>query len=165
MEGRRIFEDLTVEENLTAATFALSGRGLKPTPFDLVYSYFPRLHERRKGLAGYLSGGEQQMLAIGRALMSKPRLLLLDEPFLGLAPLVVSQIREALEKLRASGLTLLMVEQKLDIALQFAQRAYVLIKGKVVLEETTEKLARRPDLSDLYFSLATSLPASARPTA
>jgi branched-chain amino acid transport system ATP-binding protein len=97
--------------------------------------------------------------------MSKPRLLLLDEPFLGLAPLVVSQIREALVKLRESGLTLLMVEQKLDIALQFAQRAYVLIKGKVVLEETTEKLARRSDLSDLYFALATSSPSSARPTA
>jgi branched-chain amino acid transport system ATP-binding protein len=105
------------------------------------------------------------MLAIGRALMSKPRLLLLDEPFLGLAPLVVHQIREALEKLSASGLTMLIVEQKLDIALQFAQRAYVLIKGKVVLEESTDALARRSDLADLYFSLATSSPASARPTA
>jgi branched-chain amino acid transport system ATP-binding protein len=105
------------------------------------------------------------MLAIGRALMSKPRLLLLDEPFLGLAPLVVHQIRTALEKLRASGLTMLMVEQKLDIALSFAQRAYVLIKGRVALEETTEALARRPDLSDLYFSLATSSPSSARPRA
>ena len=106
------------------------------------------------------------MLAIGRALMSKPRLLLLDEPFLGLAPLVVSQIRAALEKLRASGLTMLIVEQKLDIALQFAQRAYVLIKGRVVLSESTAALARRPGLSELYFSLAaTSSPSSARPTA
>ena len=95
------------------------------------------------------------MLAIGRALMSRPRLLLLDEPFLGLAPLVVAEIRNALEKLRRSGLTLLMVEQKLDIALEFAQRAYVLIKGRVVLEEATAGLARRPDLRDLYFSLAT----------
>jgi branched-chain amino acid transport system ATP-binding protein len=133
--------------------------------FDYVYRLFPRLAERRSQFAGTLSGGEQQMLAIGRALMSKPRLLLLDEPFLGLAPLVVSQIREALEKLRASGLTLLMVEQKLDIALQFAQRAYVLIKGRVVLEDNTNRLAQRSDLADLYFSLATSSPASARPTA
>jgi branched-chain amino acid transport system ATP-binding protein len=97
--------------------------------------------------------------------MSRPRLLLLDEPFLGLAPLVVSQIRQALEKLRASGLTLLMVEQKLDIALAFAQRAYVLIKGRIVLEEATAKLARRSDLAELYFSLATSSRASAPPTA
>jgi branched-chain amino acid transport system ATP-binding protein len=94
------------------------------------------------------------MLAIGRALMSRPRLLLLDEPFLGLAPLVVWQIRDALEKLRASGMTMLMVEQKLDIALQFAQRAYVLIKGRVVLEDSTASLARRADLRDIYFSLA-----------
>jgi branched-chain amino acid transport system ATP-binding protein len=94
--------------------------------------------------------------------MSEPRLLLLDEPFLGLAPMVVAEIRRALEKLRQSGLTLLMVEQKLDIALAFAARAYVLIKGRVVLEETTDRLARRPDLSDLYFALATSSPASAR---
>jgi branched-chain amino acid transport system ATP-binding protein len=93
--------------------------------------------------------------------MSKPRLLLLDEPFLGLAPLVVQEIRESLETLRKSGLTLLIVEQKLDIALAFAQRAYVLIKGRVVLEDTTANLAKRPDLSDLYFSLAISS-ASAR---
>ncbi|TMI33673.1 MAG: ABC transporter ATP-binding protein [Betaproteobacteria bacterium] len=117
--------------------------------------------ERRSQAAGTLSGGEQQMLAIGRALMSAPRLLLLDEPFLGLAPLVVSEIRRSLEELRAAGLTLLMVEQKLDIALPFAQRAYVLIKGRVVLEDSTAGLAQRPDLSELYFSLATSS-ASAR---
>ncbi len=121
--------------------------------------------ERRRQPAGTLSGGEQQMLAIGRALMSEPRLLLLDEPFLGLAPIVVSQIKDALEKLRASGMTMLMVEQKLDIALQFASRAYVLIKGRVALEDTAANLARRPDLRDLYFSLATSSPASARSTA
>jgi branched-chain amino acid transport system ATP-binding protein len=96
------------------------------------------------------------MLAIGRALMSKPRLLLLDEPFLGLAPIVVSEIRKALQALRAAGLTILMVEQKLDIALDLARRAYVLIKGKVALHDTTEALRRRSDLADLYFSLATS---------
>jgi len=123
---------------------------------DFVYGLFPKLAERRRQAAGTLSGGEQQMLAIGRALMSSPRLLLLDEPFLGLAPLIVVQIREALEKLRAGGLTMLMVEQKLDIALAFAQRAYVLIKGRIALEDSTENLALRPDLADLYFSLATS---------
>jgi branched-chain amino acid transport system ATP-binding protein len=96
--------------------------------------------------------------------MSAPRLLLLDEPFLGLAPIVVAEIRRALEELRASGLTLLMVEQKLDIALGLASRAYVLIKGRVALEETTAVLARRPDLGDLYFALATSSPASAGST-
>ena len=162
-EGRLVFAPFSVEDNLRLGAVRLKG-DLREQ-FDHVYALFPRLAERKSQSAGTLSGGEQQMLAIGRALMSKPRLLLLDEPFLGLAPLVVSQIREALEKLRESGLTLLMVEQKLDIALQFAQRAYVLIKGRVVLEESTTALARRSDLADLYFSLATSSPSSARPTA
>jgi branched-chain amino acid transport system ATP-binding protein len=137
------------------------GREVLRQRFAYVYGLFPRLEERRLQPAGTLSGGEQQMLAIGRALMSAPRLLLLDEPFLGLAPLVVAEIRNALEKLRKTGLTLLMVEQKLDIALDFAQRAYVLIKGRIVLDDTAGNLARRPDLGDLYFALATSS-ASAR---
>jgi branched-chain amino acid transport system ATP-binding protein len=162
-EGRLVFAPFTVEENLRLGALRLKG-GLRER-FDYVYRLFPRLSERTRQAAGTLSGGEQQMLAIGRALMSKPRLLLLDEPFLGLAPLVISEIRKALEELRKSGLTLLMVEQKLDIALAFAQRAYVLIKGRVVLTETTETLAKRSDLADLYFSLATSSPASARSTA
>ena len=162
-EGRLVFAPFSVEDNLRLGAVRL--RGDLRERFESVYALFPRLLERRKQPAGTLSGGEQQMLAIGRALMSKPRLLLLDEPFLGLAPLVVSQIRNSLEKLRASGLTMLIVEQKLDIALQFASRAYVLIKGSVVLEETTQTLARRPDLSELYFSLATSSPSSARSTA
>jgi branched-chain amino acid transport system ATP-binding protein len=162
-EGRLIFAPFSVEDNLRLGALRL--RGELRERFDYVYALFPRLLERRKQPAGTLSGGEQQMLAIGRALMSRPRLLLLDEPFLGLAPLVVSQIRASLERLRASGLTMLIVEQKLDIALGFASRAYVLIKGGVVLEDSTASLGRRPDLKDLYFSLATSLPASARPTA
>jgi branched-chain amino acid transport system ATP-binding protein len=160
-EGRLVFAPFSVEDNLRLGALRLQGGLLER--FDYVYGLFPRLAERKRQPAGTLSGGEQQMLAIGRALMSRPRLLLLDEPFLGLAPLVVHQIRTALEKLRASGLTMLMVEQKLDIALSFAQRAYVLIKGRVVLEEATEALARRPDLSDLYFSISSR--ASARPTA
>jgi branched-chain amino acid transport system ATP-binding protein len=158
-EGRLVFAPFTVEDNLRLGAVRLKG-DLRER-FDYVYALFPRLAERKDQLAGTLSGGEQQMLAIGRALMSRPRLLLLDEPFLGLAPLIVAEIRSALEKLRQSGLTLLMVEQKLDIALAFAQRAYVLIKGRVVLEDSTASLARRADLSDLYFSLATSLPSSA----
>jgi branched-chain amino acid transport system ATP-binding protein len=153
-EGRLVFAPFSVEDNLRLGAVRL--RGDSRERFEYVYALFPRLLERRKQPAGTLSGGEQQMLAIGRALMSKPRFLLLDEPFLGLAPLVVSQIRAALDKLRESGLTMLIVEQKLDIALQFASRAYVLIKGRVVLEETTQNLARRPDLSELYFALATS---------
>jgi branched-chain amino acid transport system ATP-binding protein len=155
-EGRLVFSPFTVEDNLRLGAVRLHGDVRER--FDYVYQLFPRLAERRKQPAGTLSGGEQQMLAIGRALMSKPRLLLLDEPFLGLAPLVVSQIQDALEKLRASGMTMLMVEQKLDIALEFAQRAYVLIKGRVVLEDSTASLARRSDLRDLYFSLATAPP-------
>jgi len=162
-EGRLVFAPFTVEDNLRLGAVRLQ-QDLEER-FAFVYQLFPRLIERRTQRAGTLSGGEQQMLAIGRALMSRPRLLLLDEPFLGLAPLVVSQIEEALAKLRASGLTMLIVEQKLDIALRFASRAYVLIKGRVVLEDSTANLARRPDLRDLYFSLATSSPASARSTA
>ena len=151
-EGRLVFPPFSVEDNLRLGALRLKG-DLRER-FDYVYGLFPRLAERRKQPAGTLSGGEQQMLAIGRALMSRPRLLLLDEPFLGLAPLVVAQIRGALEKLRASGLTLLIVEQKLDIALALATRAYVLIKGAVVLHGTTADLARRANLADLYLSLA-----------
>jgi len=167
-EGRLVFAPFTVEENLRLG--AVRFKGDLRERFDYVYGLFPKLAERKAQAAGTLSGGEQQMLAIGRALMSKPRLLLLDEPFLGLAPLVVQEIKISLEKLRQSGLTMLMVEQKLDIALAFASRAYVLIKGRVALEETTASLARRPDLADLYFALATSAvptsaPSSARSTA
>src|SRR5919198_2934153 len=153
-EGRLVFAPFTVEDNLRLGAIRL--KGALAERYDYVYGLFPHLRDRRRQPAGTLSGGEQQMLAIGRALMSAPRLLLLDEPFLGLAPLVVAEIREALERLRQSGLTLLMVEQKLDIALAFASRAYVLIKGRVALEETTMALARRPDLGELYFALAST---------
>ena len=153
-EGRLVFPPFTVEDNLRLGAVRLKGN--MQERYDFVFGLFPRLAERRRQAAGTLSGGEQQMLAIGRALMSAPRLLLLDEPFLGLAPLVVADIMGALRKLREGGLTMLMVEQKLDLALEFAQRAYVLIKGRVVLADTTAALAKRSDLGDLYFSLATA---------
>jgi len=153
-EGRLVFAPFNVEDNLRLGAVRL--RGELQERYGYVYGLFPRLAERKRQIAGTLSGGEQQMLAIGRALMSAPRLLLLDEPFLGLAPLVVAEIRAALEKLRQSGLTILMVEQKLDIALGFASRAYVLIKGRVALEDSTARLAQRADINDLYFALATS---------
>ena len=153
-EGRLVFAPFSVEDNLRLGAIRL--KCALAERYEYVYALFPRLAERRRQLAGTLSGGEQQMLAIGRALMSAPRLLLLDEPFLGLGPMVVQEIRAALERLRATGLTLLMVEQKLDIALSFASRAYVLIKGRVALEETTAALAKRPDIGDLYFALAST---------
>ncbi len=156
-EGRLVFAPFSVADNLRLGAVRLAGgRAALAERFDYVYRLFPRLAERRHQVAGTLSGGEQQMLAIGRALMSAPRLLLLDEPFLGLAPLVVEEIRRALQQLRGTGLTLLLVEQKLDIALHFASRAYVLIKGRIVLHDTTANLARRRDLADLYFALASA---------
>jgi branched-chain amino acid transport system ATP-binding protein len=154
-EGRLVFAPFTVADNLRLGAIRLKGDVRER--YDYVYRLFPKLQERRGQPAGTLSGGEQQMLAIGRALMSKPRLLLLDEPFLGLAPLVVAEIRNSLEQMRESGLTMLVVEQKLDIALAFAQRAYVLIKGRVALAESTVGLARRADLKELYFSLAAAV--------
>jgi branched-chain amino acid transport system ATP-binding protein len=123
-----------------------------------VLDLFPRLAERANQRAGTMSGGEQQMLAIGRALMCKPTLLLLDEPFLGLAPKVVEEIVAALQRLQRDGLTILLVEQKLDIALRCASRAYVMLKGRLVLESTTRELSQRTDLHDLYFKLSASGP-------
>lgn len=155
-EGRRVFAPLSVEDNLRLGAVALrpATRAVLAERFEYVYKLLPRLAERRRQLAGTLSGGEQQMVAVGRALMSAPRVLLLDEPFLGLAPRVVGEIREALERLREQGLTMVLVEQKLDIALPFTRRAFVLVKGRLALVEDSATLARRDDLAQLYFQLA-----------
>lgn len=155
MEGRRVFEDLTVEENLTAATFALSGRGLPPTPYDEVYDYFPRLKERRSSRAGYLSGGEQQMLAIGRALIAKPSLILLDEPSLGLSPKLVEEIFTIIARInRERGVSMLLVEQNAAVAMAVAHYGYIMETGKVVIDGPVEKLMRDQDVREFYLGMA-----------
>ncbi len=157
MEGRRVFEDLTVEENLVAATYALTGRKGAPPDFDAVYSYFPRLHERRKGLAGYLSGGEQQMLAIGRALVAQPQLILLDEPSLGLSPKLVEDIFTIIARINAErGVSMLLVEQNATVALAVAHRGYIMENGKIVIDGSAERLASDPDVREFYLGVGGS---------
>jgi branched-chain amino acid transport system ATP-binding protein len=154
LEGRRVFADLTVEENLVAATYALTGRRASASDFNSVYDYFPRLHERRKGLAGYLSGGEQQMLAIGRALIAQPQLILLDEPSLGLSPVLVETIFEIIVRINAErGTSMLLVEQNASIALAVAHYGYIMEGGKVVIDNTADKLADDPDVQEFYLGM------------
>ncbi|WP_455556371.1 ABC transporter ATP-binding protein [Comamonas sp.] len=158
MEGRRVFEDLTVEENLVASTYALTGRSGAVAPdFDLVYSYFPRLHERRKGLAGYLSGGEQQMLAIGRALIAQPDLILLDEPSLGLSPKLTEDIFGIIARINAErGTSMLLVEQNATVALAVAHQGYIMESGKIMIDGTAERLANDPDVREFYLGMGGS---------
>jgi len=154
MEGRRIFADLTVEENLKVARNALGGRGGAGDSFDLVYGYFPRLHERRHGLAGYLSGGEQQMLAIGRALVAKPSLILLDEPSLGLAPKLVEEIFAIIARInREQGVSMLLVEQNASMAFSVAHHGYIMENGKVMLSGPTETLVSNPEVREFYLGV------------
>ena len=157
-EGRHVFAPMTVQDNLLLGSVALAQRSrVLQQRFDAVYARFPRFAQRRQQLAGTLSGGEQQMVAIGRALMSQPRVLLLDEPFLGLAPMVVEEIRHALNILRQDGLTMILVEQKLDIALPFTSRTHVMIKGQLALVQDSAQLMESPDLAQLYFRLSQPL--------
>ena len=152
MEGRRVFADLSVEENLVAAGYAL-GAGQKPD-FALVYDYFPRLYERRRGLAGYLSGGEQQMLAIGRALIAQPKLILLDEPSLGLSPVLVETIFGIIARINAErGVSMLLVEQNASVALAVADYGYIMETGKIVIDGSAEKLASDPDVREFYLGV------------
>ncbi|MDR0259902.1 MAG: ABC transporter ATP-binding protein [Comamonas sp.] len=158
MEGRRIFEDLTVEENLIASTYALTGRnqpnGQAKPDFDLVYSYFPRLFERRKGLAGYLSGGEQQMLAIGRALIARPELILLDEPSLGLSPKLTEDIFAIIARINAErGTSMLLVEQNATVALAVAHSGYIMENGKIVIDGSAERLSQDADVREFYLGM------------
>ena len=148
-EGRRVFARLTVEENLAMGGF-FTDKGDYQEQMDKVLGLFPRLKERFNQRGGTMSGGEQQMLAIGRALMSKPKLLLLDEPSLGLAPIIIQQIFEIVEQLRRDGVTVFLVEQNANQALKIADRAYVLENGRVVMQGTGAELLVDPKVRDAY---------------
>jgi branched-chain amino acid transport system ATP-binding protein len=148
-EGRRVFSRMTVEENLAMGGFFASGQAYQQR-IQRVYELFPRLSERKSQRAGTMSGGEQQMLAIGRALMSQPRLLLLDEPSLGLAPIIIQQIFDTIEQLRSEGMTIFLVEQNANQALKLADRGYVLENGHVVLEDSGEALLSNEAVRSAY---------------
>lgn len=148
-EGRRVFLNMTVEENLEMGAFTRKG-GEVAASLENVYDRFPRLKERRKQIAGTLSGGEQQMLAMGRALMSKPELLMLDEPSMGLAPLLVEQIFDIIKELNAAGTTILLVEQNAQMALSIADRGYVLETGKIVTSAKADELLNNDAVKKAY---------------
>ena len=157
LEGRPPFEHLTVEENLRVGTAARSGRASTKDDLDMVYHYFPALQARKRSLSGYCSGGELQMLAIGRALMARPRLLLLDEPSLGLAPLLVKEIFEIVGRInKEQGTTLVLVEQNANMALQLAHYGYVMENGKIVMEGAASDLRENPDVKEFYLGVASS---------
>ena len=148
-EGRRVFLQMTVQENLEMGAYTQPGSGVD-RDLEMVFEQFPRLKERRKQVAGTLSGGEQQMLAMGRALMSHPKLLMLDEPSMGLAPILVEQIFEIIQSLHKSGTTILLVEQNAQAALSVADRGYVLETGKVVTTGTGKELLASPAIKKAY---------------
>jgi branched-chain amino acid transport system ATP-binding protein len=149
-EGRGVFGRLTVGENLAMGAYSRTGRAVIAADRDRVYGFFPRLAERHRHLAGTLSGGEQQMLAIGRALMSRPRLLLLDEPSMGLAPLMVQKIFETIRTIAAEGVTLLLVEQNAKLALELCSRGYVMDSGCITLADSAAALLKNPQVRQAY---------------
>ena len=148
-EGRRVFLQMSVQENLEMGAYTQPQAGV-PKDLEMVFELFPRLKERRNQVAGTLSGGEQQMLAMGRAMMSHPKLLMLDEPSMGLAPLLVEQIFEIIKNLNKHGSTILLVEQNAQMALSVAHRGYVLETGKIVTTGTGEELIRSPEIKKAY---------------
>ena len=148
-EGRRIFLQMTVLENLEMGGYTRPNSELEES-IENVYDHFPRLKERYKQVAGTLSGGEQQMLAMGRALMSKPKLMMMDEPSMGLAPILVEQIFDIIRELKQAGTTILLVEQNAQMALSIADRAYVLETGKIVMEGPAQEVAANPDVMAAY---------------
>ena len=151
LEGRRVFEHLTPEENLLAASAVRGSRADMLRNRDRVYAYFPRLHERRTAQAGYLSGGEQQMLAIGRALMTGPKLLMLDEPSLGLAPFLVAEIFDIVRRInREEGLSVLLVEQNAIAALEVVSHGYLIDGGRIVMHDSAAAMKQNPDIQEFY---------------
>ena len=156
MEGRHCFEHLTVEENLLTGSYTRGdGRGAVAADLEMVYEYFPRLKTRRKSQAGYTSGGEQQMVAIGRAMMARPETILLDEPSMGLAPQLVEQIFEIVKRLNEEqGVTFLLAEQNTNVALRYAHTGYILENGRVVMDGTAKALRENPDVTEFYLGMS-----------
>ena len=157
MEGRRVFEDLSVEENIIVGGHTRTDKAGFKRDKELVYDYFPRLRERRNQLSGYLSGGEQQMLAIGRALMARPKLILMDEPSLGIAPLLVQEIFQLIKKINTEEkTTILLVEQNANVAFSICDYAYIMEGGRIVLNGTTEQLKDNEDVKEFYLGMSDS---------
>ncbi len=152
-EGRQVFPELTVKENLEIGAYIPSAKAARTRSLDLVFNIFPVLAERRKQLAGTMSGGEQQMLAVGRGLMLQPRLLMLDEPSLGLAPVVTDATFQKIQEIHAMGTAILLVEQNVSRALTLVQRAYVLESGKVIMEGTSAELANNKQVRAAYLGI------------
>ena len=150
LEGRRVFDHLTAEENLIVGAYQRHDRHAVKQDLEMVYHYFPRLKDLRRNVAGYLSGGEQQMLVIGRAMMAAPKLMMLDEPSLGLAPIVVEQIMRIIEKIRDDGLTILLVEQNAQAALELGDYGYVIETGEVVIEDKAAALLQNARVKEAY---------------
>ncbi len=155
LEGRRVFGHLTAEENLQVGAFNRTDRGAVKEDLEMVYGYFPRLRDVRGNIAGYLSGGEQQMLVIGRAMMATPKLMLLDEPSLGLAPLMVQEIYDIIRRFNAEkGTSVLLVEQNVRIALSIAHHGYIMENGRIVLDGSAEFLKNNEDVKEFYMGLS-----------
>ena len=162
-EGREIFKLRTVQENLALGTWPRQDRGGVQADLDRVFAMFPILRDRRGQRAGQLSGGQQQMLAIGRALMARPKLMLLDEPSLGLAPLLVREIFEVIARLRQDGMTILLVEQNANMALEVADYGYIMETGRIVMEDRAEALRGNPTVQEFYLGIAGGTDAPAGP--